>query len=318
MKQIDKELLESVISEARKSPRLRKNYNFHQSLDDKCHRFLNALEVGTEVPIHHHVTKDETFIVLKGRVRVNTYNDQGEVLESIVLSHEDGIFGVDIPKNTWHNVECLETGSVIFEVKEGPFVEHEIDGILEVKTKSLPLRSEQVEVCDKKRRLPAGEGVRLVTSMIKGGYLSAESSIHQAVLSAGQTHSIRSGKPYYYRLQEIEALSKAVRSIGAELLNFQVLDNGDVLSQLLELRKKVCLPYIFQEYMGKSPSWQKHRISDKAYCRRNGKIYNMLGKFTSDEVSQINDAIRVIALTLLSIELVSDNPDDAKGCHSPS
>lgn len=132
MKQIDKELLESVISEARKSPRLRKNYNFHQSLDDKCHRFLNALEVGTEVPIHHHVTKDETFIVLKGRVRVNTYNDQGEVLESTVLSHEDGIYGVDIPKNTWHNVECLETGSVIFEVKEGPFVEHEIDGILNV------------------------------------------------------------------------------------------------------------------------------------------------------------------------------------------
>ena len=162
------------------------------------------------------------------------------------------------------------------------------------------------------KRLPAGEGVRLVTSMIKGGYLSAESSIHQAVLSAGQTHSIRSGKPYYYRLQEIEALSKAVRSIGAELLNFQVLDNGDVLSQLLELRKKVCLPYIFQEYMGKSPSWQKHRISDKAYCRRNGKIYNMLGKFTSDEVSQINDAIRVIALTLLSIELVSDNPNNSE------
>lgn len=317
MKQIDKELLESVISEARKSPRLRKNYNFHQSLDDKCHRFLNALEVGTEVPIHHHVTKDETFIVLKGRVRVNTYNDQGEVLESTVLSHEDGIFGVDIPKNTWHNVECLETGSVIFEVKEGPFVEHEIDGILEVKTKSLPLRSEQVEVCDKKRRLPAGEGVRLVTSMIKGGYLAARACVDQAILSAGQTHSVRNGKPYYYNEKDITSFSEAIRSIGAELLDVRI-EEECVLSQLVGLREKVCLPYVFQVYMGKSDSWQKRRISTRVNTRKNGREYSMLGKFTSDEVSQINDAIRVIALTLLSIELVSDNPDDAKGCHSPS
>lgn len=133
MKIIDQQLLDSVVEQAKQSPRLRKNYNFHESLEDKCHRFLNALEVGTGVPIHHHVTKDESFVLLQGKVRVSTYNDQGEVLESVVLSREDGRYGVDIPKNTWHGVECLESGSVIFEVKEGPFVEHEIDGILEVR-----------------------------------------------------------------------------------------------------------------------------------------------------------------------------------------
>ena len=132
MKIIDQQLLDGVIEQAKQSPRLRKNYNFHESLEDKCHRFLNALEVGTVVPIHHHVTKDESFVLLQGKVRVSTYNDQGEVLESVVLCREDGRYGVDIPKNTWHGVECLESGSVIFEVKEGPFVEHEIDGILEV------------------------------------------------------------------------------------------------------------------------------------------------------------------------------------------
>lgn len=130
MKVIDNELIDSVIGKARQSSRLRMNYNFHQSLDDKCHRFLNALEVGTQVPIHHHVTKDESFILLRGSVRVNTYDDSGMIIESVVLSHSEGRIGVDIPKNTWHNVECLESGSVIFEVKEGPFVEHEIDGIL--------------------------------------------------------------------------------------------------------------------------------------------------------------------------------------------
>ncbi len=53
------------------------NYNFHQSLDEKCHRFLNAVEPGTEVPIHRHPTKDETFVLLRGRVRVTTHNDDG-------------------------------------------------------------------------------------------------------------------------------------------------------------------------------------------------------------------------------------------------
>lgn len=130
MKIIDNELIESVIGKARQSSRLRMNYNFHQSLDDKCHRFLNALEVGTQVPVHHHVTKDESFILLRGSVRVNIYDDSGTVIESVVLSQSEGRIGVDIPKDTWHNVECLEPGSVIFEVKEGPFVEHEIDGIL--------------------------------------------------------------------------------------------------------------------------------------------------------------------------------------------
>ena len=132
MKLIDKQLLDDVSLQAQKSDRLRMNYNFHQSLDDKCHRFLNAVEPGTKVEIHRHLTKDESFVLLRGRVRVNIYNDDGTVLESVVLCPEDGLYGVDIPKNVWHNVESLESGSVFFECKEGPFVPHDAEGILKV------------------------------------------------------------------------------------------------------------------------------------------------------------------------------------------
>jgi len=127
MKLIDKQLLDDVSRQAQKSDRLRMNYNFHQSLEEKCHRFLNAVEPGTKVEIHRHPTKDESFVLLRGRVRVNTYNDDGTVLESVVLSPEDGFYGVDIPKGVWHNVESLESGSVFFECKEGPFVPHEVE-----------------------------------------------------------------------------------------------------------------------------------------------------------------------------------------------
>lgn len=129
---IDKKLLDKVSAEAKESPRLRMNYNFHQSLDDKCHRFLNAVEPGTVVSIHRHPTKDESFVVLRGKVKVSTYNDDGSIKESVILSLEDGRYGVDIPKGVWHKLESLESGSVIFECKEGPFVPHEEEGILMV------------------------------------------------------------------------------------------------------------------------------------------------------------------------------------------
>ena len=58
------------------------------------------------------------------------YNDDGTVLESVVLCPKEELYGVDIPKNVWHNIESLESGSVFFEAKEGPFVSHEIEGIL--------------------------------------------------------------------------------------------------------------------------------------------------------------------------------------------
>ena len=129
---IDEKLLNQVSGEAKASQRLRMNYNFHQSLDDKCHRMLNAIEPGTDIPIHRHPTKDESFVVLRGKVRSTIYDDDGTVIESVVLCQEEGRFGVDIPKGVWHKLESLESGSVVFECKEGPFVPHEAEGVLQL------------------------------------------------------------------------------------------------------------------------------------------------------------------------------------------
>ena len=63
---------------------------------------------------------------------MTTHNDDGSIIEDVVLSQESGNYGVDIPKNVWHKLESLEENSVIFECKEGPFVPHEVDGILDI------------------------------------------------------------------------------------------------------------------------------------------------------------------------------------------
>ncbi|MDT3388516.1 MAG: WbuC family cupin fold metalloprotein [Bacteroidota bacterium] len=107
------------------SARMRMNYNLHQSLEDKCHRMLNAVEPGTVVPIHRHPTKNESFVILRGKVRVTTHKDEGAIMEDVGLRQESGSYGVDIPKNVWHMVEALEAGSGRFECEEGAVGEHE-------------------------------------------------------------------------------------------------------------------------------------------------------------------------------------------------
>ena len=64
-----------------------------------------------------------------------THNDDGSVKDCVVLCPEEGVYGVNIPKGVWHTLESLESGSVFFECKEGPFVPHDQDGIMNVDEK---------------------------------------------------------------------------------------------------------------------------------------------------------------------------------------
>ena len=130
MKVIDDELLDEVTTKAGLSDRLRMNYNLHKNLDDKAQRLLNALEPGTIFPIHRHLHTQETYIVLRGSLLVKTYNESKELLASVVLNARAGKYGVDIPVGRFHNLEVLESGTVIFEVKEGPYKPLEPENIL--------------------------------------------------------------------------------------------------------------------------------------------------------------------------------------------
>ena len=131
LKVVNQELLNDVIEKARTSPRLRMNYNLHSDLNDKCQRLLNAMEPGTIMPIHHHKVA-EVYILLQGRIRVMTYDEKGNENSSVILDPKEGNYGVQIPENTWHSLEVFESGSVIFEVKEGPYIPHEIGGMLNI------------------------------------------------------------------------------------------------------------------------------------------------------------------------------------------
>lgn len=118
---IDDKLLDEVTERAKASERLRMNYNLHDSLEAKAQRLLNALEPGTLLPVHRHRHTAETYIVLRGAIRVLFYDDDRMLTDEYTVHPEEKVYGVHIPAGQWHTLEVLESGTVIFEVKEGPY-----------------------------------------------------------------------------------------------------------------------------------------------------------------------------------------------------
>ncbi len=117
---INSEILDGLQVEACNSERKRKAMLLHDSPLAPSQRMLNALEPGTQVPIHRHVSKDETYVLLRGNINVIFYNDSAEVVSTISLRKDADIQMLVIPKGQWHSVD-VKVPSVIFEVCDGPY-----------------------------------------------------------------------------------------------------------------------------------------------------------------------------------------------------
>ena len=117
---IDEQFLTQLIEHASVNTRKRQVYLLHKSFNAPSQRMLNAMVPGTEVPIHRHSDKEETYAILKGSIIVHFYNNDREAVESNVLSAIGNNRMLVIPQGQWHSVEVLEP-SVIFEVCDGPY-----------------------------------------------------------------------------------------------------------------------------------------------------------------------------------------------------
>lgn len=119
---IDKQLLDELSSKAATSERKRANYNLHERAEDKVQRFFNAMEPGTYVQPHRHHGEDkwELFIVLRGTLLALIFDEQGRILSRNTLTAGEDI-GVEVPADTWHTLVSMESGTIMFEGKRGPY-----------------------------------------------------------------------------------------------------------------------------------------------------------------------------------------------------
>ena len=119
---ITQAILDKLTEEAKASPRLRMNLDLRNSADDQSQRMLNAIEPGSVVPIHRHQKTSETVVCLRGRLVEEYYDDLERICtEAIELSPNGPVVALNIPAGQWHTVRALESGTVILEVKDGPY-----------------------------------------------------------------------------------------------------------------------------------------------------------------------------------------------------
>ena len=125
----DRNILDELTQSAKESPRLRMNLDLRNSPEDGSQRMLNALEPGTVLPIHRHRTTSEVVVILRGRAVQYLYDEQGRETDAVLLAagalDGDGVPGavpgMTISKGQWHKLVALESGTVIFEAKDGPY-----------------------------------------------------------------------------------------------------------------------------------------------------------------------------------------------------
>jgi len=115
--------LKALSEKAQASPRKRSHHNIHQSLDEKVQRLAIAMEPDTYVRPHRHPHTWEIYIPLSGSFKVILFDEQARVTTCFKLGGSDGVKVYELPQNTWHSVVSLEPGSIIFEVKEGPYIQ---------------------------------------------------------------------------------------------------------------------------------------------------------------------------------------------------
>jgi cupin fold WbuC family metalloprotein len=126
LQRLDQHLFDAVAAEARQAPRLRRNRNLHAE-PDPVQRFLNALQPGTYVRPHRHCRPDpaagfECFLVLQGAIGLLLLDDHGQVLARERLDATGPLRGIELPQGTLHTLVALEPDTVLFELKQGPYV----------------------------------------------------------------------------------------------------------------------------------------------------------------------------------------------------
>jgi cupin fold WbuC family metalloprotein len=123
VKIIDQQQLDRLSAEARENPRRRKNFNLHPTDDFCCHRLLNAMEPDSYIRPHRHLdpAKDESMVIVRGRMGVIAFDAAGNVLSRTIIAAAGSALAVDIPHGLFHTVVALESGTVFFEAKAGPY-----------------------------------------------------------------------------------------------------------------------------------------------------------------------------------------------------
>jgi cupin fold WbuC family metalloprotein len=123
------ESLDVLTQSAEQSSRHRQHKNIHQHYTEPCQRLFNAIGISSYIRPHRHSIdpKDECLIAVRGRMALLVFDDIGQLQQVIRFGAQTtesqqaiGV-GINLPAGVWHTVIAEVPGSILFEVKLGPF-----------------------------------------------------------------------------------------------------------------------------------------------------------------------------------------------------
>ena len=119
---ITQPILDNLTEQAKASERLRMNMDLRDSDMDGSQRMLNAIELGSQLPIHRHQKTSEVMVCLRGKILVEFYDELERICsDSFILEPNGFNVAVIIPMGVWHTVQALESGTCILEMKNGGY-----------------------------------------------------------------------------------------------------------------------------------------------------------------------------------------------------
>ena len=118
---IDNKILDELSAQAKANPRLRQAMDLRNSPEDLSQRMLNALEPGTVLPVHRHHASSETVVLLRGKIEWIFYDDNGNETERVILDANSEPRMLNVERDRWHSLVCLEPNSVLYESKNGAY-----------------------------------------------------------------------------------------------------------------------------------------------------------------------------------------------------
>ena len=118
---IGDQLFDSLTEQAKASPRLRINYDLRTTPGDSSQRMLNAIEPDSFIPIHRHTKSTECIVLLRGKGVQYLYTSLDKAPGGVILSANGPLRMMVVEKGQWHRFQSLESGTVIFECKDGPY-----------------------------------------------------------------------------------------------------------------------------------------------------------------------------------------------------
>lgn len=130
---IDKNILDELMEQAKANPRLRQSLDLRNSPEDNSQRMLNALEPGTVMPIHRHKGSSETCVCIRGHFEEYFYDENGVLTDTIDMLPGGTVLNIE--KDQWHSLRCLESGTVLLESKDGAYRPLDEDEILNLEQK---------------------------------------------------------------------------------------------------------------------------------------------------------------------------------------